>query len=135
MLHSCSIRKVHQTETYPLDDAKGKSYNPKSEDLPKNNPDFTYNYEDLPDWVKAQRNSFHGVDGMYHGNMGYDEFYYRYLETLSGIDRSIGRVLKYLKENDLLESTDHRGATSRLSCQIPFTPELDGLKVTIAPED
>ena len=24
---------------------------------------------------------------------------------------------------------------SRLSCQIPFTGELDGLKVTIAPED
>ena len=38
-------------------------------------------------------------------------------------------------ENDLLDSSDHRDATSRLSCQIPFTPELDGLKVTIAPED
>ncbi|WP_324828205.1 2Fe-2S iron-sulfur cluster-binding protein [Qipengyuania zhejiangensis] len=38
-------------------------------------------------------------------------------------------------EDDLLESTEHREATSRLSCQIPFTPELDGLKVTIAPED
>ena len=38
-------------------------------------------------------------------------------------------------EDDLLESSDHRVATSRLSCQIPFTPDLDGLKVTIAPED
>ena len=38
-------------------------------------------------------------------------------------------------EDDLLESTDHRVATSRLSCQIPFTAALDGLKVTIAPED
>ena len=38
-------------------------------------------------------------------------------------------------EDDLLESTDPRQPTSRLSCQIPFTPELDGLKVTIAPED
>ena len=38
-------------------------------------------------------------------------------------------------EDDLLESTDHRVPTSRLSCQIPFTAELDGLKVTIAPED
>lgn len=38
-------------------------------------------------------------------------------------------------EDDLLESTEHRNATSRLSCQIPFTQELDGLKVTIAPED
>ncbi|WP_454598727.1 2Fe-2S iron-sulfur cluster-binding protein [Qipengyuania sp. SM2507] len=38
-------------------------------------------------------------------------------------------------EDDLLESTEHRNATSRLGCQIPFTPALDGLKVTIAPED
>jgi ferredoxin, 2Fe-2S len=38
-------------------------------------------------------------------------------------------------EADLLDSSDHRAATSRLSCQIPFTDALDGLKVTIAPED
>ena len=38
-------------------------------------------------------------------------------------------------EDDLLESSDHRVETSRLSCQIPFTADLDGLKVTIAPED
>ena len=38
-------------------------------------------------------------------------------------------------EDDLLESSDHRVATSRLGCQIPFTADLDGLKVTIAPED
>ena len=38
-------------------------------------------------------------------------------------------------EDDLLDSSDDRDATSRLSCQIPFTAELDGLKVTIAKED
>jgi ferredoxin, 2Fe-2S len=38
-------------------------------------------------------------------------------------------------ENDLLESSDHRSGNSRLSCQISFTAALDGLKVTIAPED
>ena len=38
-------------------------------------------------------------------------------------------------EDDLLESSDHRNETSRLSCQIEFTPDLDGLKVAIAPED
>ncbi len=38
-------------------------------------------------------------------------------------------------EDDLLESSDHRVASSRLGCQIPFTDDLDGLKVTIAPED
>ncbi|MDJ0979898.1 MAG: 2Fe-2S iron-sulfur cluster-binding protein [Erythrobacter sp.] len=38
-------------------------------------------------------------------------------------------------EDDLLESSDHRKDNSRLSCQVPFSAELDGLKVTIAPED
>ena len=38
-------------------------------------------------------------------------------------------------EDDLLESSDHRKDTSRLSCQIPLTADLDGLKVTLAPED
>jgi len=38
-------------------------------------------------------------------------------------------------EDDLLDSSDHRNETSRLSCQVPFTAELDGMKVTIAEED
>ena len=38
-------------------------------------------------------------------------------------------------ENDLLDSSDHRTATSRLSCQLPFSDALDGMRVTIAPED
>lgn len=38
-------------------------------------------------------------------------------------------------EDDLLDTSDHRAANSRLSCQIMFAPELDGLRVTIAPED
>lgn len=38
-------------------------------------------------------------------------------------------------ENDLLDSSDHRDGRSRLSCQISLMAELDGLRVTIAPED
>ena len=38
-------------------------------------------------------------------------------------------------EDDLLDSSDHRDGNSRLSCQIPFGDDLDGLKVTIAEED
>ena len=38
-------------------------------------------------------------------------------------------------EDDLLDSSDHRTAESRLSCQIPFDDSLDGLRVTIAAED
>ena len=38
-------------------------------------------------------------------------------------------------EDDLLDTSDHRVGTSRLSCQIEVRPELDGLRVQIAPED
>jgi len=38
-------------------------------------------------------------------------------------------------EDDLLDSVDTRDAYSRLSCQVAFGPELDGLRVTIAAED
>ena len=38
-------------------------------------------------------------------------------------------------EDDLLDSSSDRGASSRLSCQIPFTHALDGLAVTSAAED
>jgi len=38
-------------------------------------------------------------------------------------------------ENDLLDSSDDRNETSRLSCQVPFDAALDGLRVTIARED
>ncbi len=39
------------------------------------------------------------------------------------------------EENDLLDGSSYRGATSHLSCQIKFGHHLDGLAVTIAPED
>ena len=38
-------------------------------------------------------------------------------------------------EEDLLDSSSHRQPNSRLSCQIPVTEGLDGLRVTIAPAD
>ena len=39
------------------------------------------------------------------------------------------------EENEMLDSSMHRQATSRLSCQIPWSETLDGLRVTLAPED
>ncbi len=38
-------------------------------------------------------------------------------------------------ENDLLDSSEHRDENSRLSCQVPISAALDGMKVTIAKED
>ena len=38
-------------------------------------------------------------------------------------------------EDELLESSSHRKEGSRLACQIQFGDALDGMRVTIAPED
>ena len=38
-------------------------------------------------------------------------------------------------EDDLLDSSDDRDSASRLSCQLPFTDALDGLRGRIAEED
>lgn len=38
-------------------------------------------------------------------------------------------------ENDLLDGSDYRQENSRLSCQIKLNPALEGMTVTIAPEE
>lgn len=38
-------------------------------------------------------------------------------------------------EDSLLDGSDHREGSSRLSCQIPLSDALDGLKLRIAPMD
>lgn len=38
-------------------------------------------------------------------------------------------------EDDLLDSSDHRDGNSRLSCQLPVTDAIDGMRVTIAEAD
>ncbi len=74
-------------------------------EYPASMADTEENYKDKPRWVKEQRNSWHGVDYMYHGQMDYDVFYRRYCEALLGVDDSIGRVLDYLEKAGLAEST------------------------------
>ena len=38
-------------------------------------------------------------------------------------------------EDELLGFSDWRLSNSRLACQIPFTEALDGIALTVAPED
>jgi 2Fe-2S ferredoxin len=38
-------------------------------------------------------------------------------------------------EDEVLGFSDWRQTNSRLACQIPFSDELDGISVTVAPED
>jgi N-acetylglucosamine-6-sulfatase len=63
------------------------------------------NVIDAPMWVRNQRNSWHGVDFPYHSDLNIAEYYKQYAETLTGVDDSVGRVLAWLKEKNLLDST------------------------------
>ncbi|WP_137402798.1 sulfatase family protein [Echinicola rosea] len=68
-------------------------------------PETKVNYKDIPDWVRKQRYSWHGVDYMYHGQLPFNVFYKSYLETLMALDESIGRVMDWLEEEGLEENT------------------------------
>jgi N-acetylglucosamine-6-sulfatase len=63
------------------------------------------NLRDQPNWVKAQRYSWHGVDYAYHGQFDFNTFYRRYAETTLALDESVGRVLDYLQKNNLAAQT------------------------------
>jgi N-acetylglucosamine-6-sulfatase len=82
-------------------ESDGKYYKLSNE----HNPDYNYGKGRIPDWVKEQRFSWHGVDYMYNGQMDFESFFHTYCETLSGIDESIGEIISYLKNNGMYEST------------------------------
>jgi len=58
----------------------------------------------MPNWVKNQRESWHGVDYSYHGRP-WETQVRNYCETLRSVDESIGAVLDYLVENGLDKNT------------------------------
>ncbi|MFH1741028.1 MAG: sulfatase [bacterium] len=69
------------------------------------------NYQTQPHWVHERRYSIHGIDHMETGPYdndpvpSFDDLYRRYCETVHGLDENLGRVLDYLDESGLSEST------------------------------
>jgi N-acetylglucosamine-6-sulfatase len=97
-----SHKAVH-ADFIPADRHKGVYKN-----APLNPPimaDTPENYLDKPMWLKNQRNSWHGVDFPYHSDLSIPEYYERYCETLLAVDESLGRILDFLRERKLLDST------------------------------
>lgn len=58
-----------------------------------------------PMWVHNQRNSWHGTDFFYASDRTMQEYLKQYYATLSAVDDSLGRIVKYLKDNDLYNNT------------------------------
>ncbi len=59
----------------------------------------------LPDWVKQQRESWHGVDYAYHGKTPYLDCVRNYCEAITSLDESMGRLFDFLREQGLDHST------------------------------
>ncbi|MFB3827724.1 MAG: sulfatase-like hydrolase/transferase, partial [Bryobacteraceae bacterium] len=72
---------------------------------PKSMADTEENYRGKPDWVRRQRNSWHGVDGMYNHRIKFDDFYRDYCRTLMAVDESLGTILNELEQKRLLNDT------------------------------
>jgi N-acetylglucosamine-6-sulfatase len=80
-------------------------YKDKMYPRPASMADTDENYKGKPAWVRAQRSSWHGVDGMYNKTKDYDTFVRAYCETMRAVDDSVGRIVSTLRELGLLEST------------------------------
>jgi N-acetylglucosamine-6-sulfatase len=81
------------------------SYRGRRYDHPETMADTEDNYRGKPDWVRAQRNSWHGVDGMYAGQVDFDAFVIQYAETLRAVDDSVGRIVEALDQSGQLDNT------------------------------
>ncbi|AIT82163.1 sulfatase family protein [Novosphingobium pentaromativorans] len=94
-VHSDTVpakRHEHQYDDLPIE-------------LPDTMADTPENRKGKPVWVQNQRNSWHGADFPYHTNVDLTEVVRSYYETLSSVDDSLGRILKYLRSNKLDKKT------------------------------
>ncbi|MGE0667233.1 MAG: sulfatase [Sphingomonadales bacterium] len=73
--------------------------------LPASMADTPENNRGKPMWVRNERNSWHGVDFPYHTDASIKEMIRDYYRTLTPVDDSVGRILKYLKDNGLEQNT------------------------------
>lgn len=69
------------------------------------------NYRTAPNWVKERRYSIHGIDHMETGAFDndpvpdFDDLYWDFCEAVHSLDENVGRVLGYLDEAGLAETT------------------------------
>ena len=65
-----------------------------------------YGKNRVPDWQKMQRESWHGVDYMYHAqHVNLETLIKRNCELILSLDESIGSILECLEDEGLSEST------------------------------
>ncbi len=94
----------------PAERHKGRHKNDKVT-RPETMGNTERNYRTQPNWVRERRYGIHGIDHMETGQLdhdpvpSFDELYKQYCETVHGLDENLGRVLDFLDESGLSEST------------------------------
>ena len=73
--------------------------------VPASQADTDENEAGKPMWVQNQRNSWHGVDYPYHSSLDVQEYKRDYHRSLSAVDESLGRLIGWLRDNGLEDST------------------------------
>lgn len=103
--------KAVHAEFMPAPRHKGR-YADKQYPYPASMANTEENYRGKPEWVRQQRESWHGVDGMYNHKAGdsqyaldFDTFTRNYAETILAIDDGVGRIVETLREKGILDST------------------------------
>jgi N-acetylglucosamine-6-sulfatase len=104
-----SFKAVH----YPFQPAprhRGR-YQDKKIDYPETFALTERNYQTQPHWVRERRYSIHGIDHMQTGPFdkdpvpSFDDLYWRFCETVHGLDENLGRVLDHLDKTGLSRDT------------------------------
>lgn len=104
-----SFKAVH----YPFQPAPRHHgrYEDKPIDYPMTMANTESNYQTQSNWIRERRYGIHGIDHMETGPLdkdpvpSFDDLYYRFCETVHGLDENIGRVLNYLDSSKLMENT------------------------------
>ncbi len=104
-----SFKAVH----YPFQPAerhRGR-YADKQIDYPETMANTEHNYLTQPRWVRDRRYSIHGIDHMETGAFDkdpvpdFDQLFRGYCETVHSLDENVGRLMDYLRDNDLADNT------------------------------
>jgi N-acetylglucosamine-6-sulfatase len=80
-------------------------YQDKPIDYPETMANTEENYETQSHWIRTRRYGIHGIDHMETGALdkdpvpSFDDLYWRFCETVHGLDENVGRVLKYVDDN------------------------------------
>ena len=69
------------------------------------------NYRTQPKWLKERRFGIHGIDHMETGAFdqdpvpSFDDLYWRFCETVHGLDENIGKIMDFVRTSPLQENT------------------------------